>query len=274
VSRIALATCAALPGGDEDDAALAVELPEAVFAVWDDPVVDWAAFDLVVLRSTWDYQHRRDAFVAWAWSVPRLVNPPGVVEWNTDKRYLSELPGAVPTTFLEPGEPFTAPAGEYVVKPSVSAGSRDTARFAPGDEPRADALVRRIHAMARTAMVQPYLHAVDGAGETALLYFGGVFSHAIRKGPLLVPGAEPHEDLFATEDIAAREPAPAQRVLADRVVELVRDRFGTLPYIRVDLVPGPEGPQLLELELTEPSLFFGHAPGAARRFADVLRAQA
>ena len=274
MSRIALATCAAFPDGDPDDALLTAALPEAEFAVWDDPAVDWSLFDLVVVRSTWDYQGRRDAFLAWARSVPRIVNPLAVLAWNTDKRYLGELPGAVHTDYLAPGAAFAAPTGEYVVKPTVSAGSRDTARFAPGDDTRGAALVGRIHAAGKTAMVQPYLHAVDGDGETALMFFEGEFSHAVRKGPILVPGADPHDDVFAAEDITPRDPADAERVLAERVVAHVRDRFGgDLAYTRVDLVPGPDGPQLLELELAEPSLFFAEGEGAAERFAAALRAR-
>jgi glutathione synthase/RimK-type ligase-like ATP-grasp enzyme len=270
---IALATCAAFPDGDGDDRLLTAALPEARFAVWDDPAVDWAAFDLVVIRSTWDYQDRHDAFLAWARSVPRLVNPAEVIAWNTDKRYLAEVPGAVDTTFVARGGAFAAPAGEYVVKPSVSAGTRDTARFGPGEDARARALVQRIHASGRTAMVQPYLGAVDELGETALLFFDGAFSHAIRKGPLLTPGADPHDDVFAAEDIEPRDPPPGERELAERVVAHVRGRFGDLAYARVDVVPGPGGPQLLELELTEPSLFFAQGDGAAERFAVALRSR-
>jgi glutathione synthase/RimK-type ligase-like ATP-grasp enzyme len=271
---IALATCSYFPTGDADDALLAAALPEARWAVWDDPAIDWGAFDLVVIRSTWDYQDRHDEFMEWVRTVPRLVNPPEVIGWNTDKRYLAEVPGAVDTTFLAPGDAFSAPAGEYVVKPSVSAGSRDTARYAPGEEERAAALVARIHATGRTAMVQPYLDAVDDDGETTLLFFDGAYSHAIRKGPLLTPGADPHDDVFAPENITAREPADDERELAERVVADVRSRFGDLAYVRVDLVRGEDGPKLLELELTEPSLFFLHADGAAERFAAAIRARA
>jgi glutathione synthase/RimK-type ligase-like ATP-grasp enzyme len=274
MSRIALATCAAFPAGDEDDAPLAAALPEAEFAIWDDPSADWDAFDLVVVRSTWDYQERRDAFLAWARSLPRVVNPLPVLAWNTDKRYLGELPGAVDTSFLDPGDAFSPPDGEYVVKPSVSAGSRDTARFAPGEEERAAALVARIHASGRTAMVQPYLHAVDQDGETALMFFDGAFSHAIRKAPILQPGADTHDDIFAPEQITARDAGADERALAERALAHVRERFGELAYARIDLVPGSAGPQLLELELTEPSLFFAHAPGAAERFAAAIRSRA
>jgi glutathione synthase/RimK-type ligase-like ATP-grasp enzyme len=267
---IALATCAALPGGDPDDAHLTAVLPEARFVVWDDESVDWSAFDLVVIRSTWDYQQRRDEFLAWVRSVPRIVNPPAVVEWNTDKRYLAELPGAVPTAFLAPGEPFAAPAGEYVVKPTVSAGSRHTARFGPGEAPRAAALVAEIHAGGRTAMVQPYVPSVDELGETALLYFDGVYSHAIRKGPLLTPGADPTSEAFAPETIEPRDPPADERALADAIVA----RIGTLAYARVDVVRGGDGPLVLELELTEPSLFFAQSGGAAERFAAAIRRRA
>jgi glutathione synthase/RimK-type ligase-like ATP-grasp enzyme len=270
---IALATCSYFPDGDVDDALLAAALPEAEFAVWDDPSVDWAAYDLVVIRSTWDYQERRDEFLAWVHSVPRIINPPEIVEWNTDKRYLGELGWAgirvVHTEYLAPGEAFAAPAGEYVVKPSVSAGSRHTARFGPGEEARAAALVAQIHAGGRTAMVQPYLSAIDESGETALLYFDGVYSHAIHKGPLLRPGAEPTSEVFAPETIEPRDPPADERALADAIAA----RFSDLAYVRIDIARGPDGPELLELELTEPSLFFTQGPGAAGRFAAAIRSR-
>jgi hypothetical protein len=63
-------------------------------------MVDWSTFDLVVVRSTWDYPDRREAFLAWAESLPHVLNPPEVLRWNTDKRYLEELSvDVIPTTF-------------------------------------------------------------------------------------------------------------------------------------------------------------------------------
>ena len=266
---IGLATCSHFPDGEDDDSHLTAALPEARWAVWDDPAVDWSAFDLVVVRSTWDYQERRDEFLAWVRSVPRIINPPDVVAWNTDKRYLAELPGAVHTDFVAPGESFAAPNGEYVVKPSIGAGSRHTARFAAGEEARAAALVAEIHASGRTAMVQPYLAGIDEHGETALLYFDGAYSHAIRKGPLLRRGAEPTGEVFAPETIDPRDPPADERALADAAVAHV----GDLAYTRVDVVRGPGGARLLELELAEPSLFFAQGPGAAERFAAAIRSR-
>jgi glutathione synthase/RimK-type ligase-like ATP-grasp enzyme len=277
--RVALATCSYFPDGDEDDAGLPAALG-GTFAIWDDPAVDWGAYDLVVVRSTWDYSTRRDDFLAWAQRLgPRLVNPAAILAWNTDKRYLHELADAglpvVPTALVEPGETLEPPSGEYVVKPTISAGSRDTARFhsdVPGDADRAAALAAAIHASGRTAMVQPYIASVDARGETAMLCFGGTFSHAIHKGALLSPGQEPTSEVFAPETIEARTPSEAERAVADQVVAWVTERFGAAPaYARVDLVEDATGaPMVLELELTEPSLFFAHASGAVERFAQVL----
>jgi glutathione synthase/RimK-type ligase-like ATP-grasp enzyme len=269
-----------MPHGDEDDVALP-GLLGAEFAIWDDPAVDWDGYDLVVVRSTWDYQDRRDEFVAWARRVGgRLVNPPDVIAWNTDKRYLSELEAAglpvVHTQLVAPGGPFADPGGEYVVKPTVSAGSRHTARFTDGEHHRAEALVRDIHATDRTAMVQPYVASVDERGETALLFFDGVFSHAIRKGPILRPGEDPVADvLFAEEEIRPRDPSADELAVAQRVVGWVAERFGgPLAYARVDVVEDASGaPLVLELELAEPSLFFAHAEDSAARYAAAVRAR-
>jgi glutathione synthase/RimK-type ligase-like ATP-grasp enzyme len=286
--RVALATCVHFPDGDADDAGLPAAIGgDTAFVIWDDPAVDWSSYDLVVVRSTWDYQHRRDEYLAWARGVgDRLVNAPAVLEWNTDKRYLSEVTGAglpvVPTTFVAPGEPFVAPAGggEFVVKPTVSAGSRDTARFggagtdAAAEAARAAALVEAIHGSGRTAMVQPYVASVDARGETALLFFGGAFSHAIHKGPLLARGEDPTIDVFAAETIQPREATAAERAVGERVVAWATERLGVavLTYARVDVVEDADGaPILLELELTEPSLFFAQDPDRVARFAAAVR---
>lgn len=274
--RLALATCSEFPAGDPDDAPLPAAFAErgidATWAVWDDPTAEWPAFDAVLLRSTWDYHERRDRFLDWCRSVPRLLNPPDLVEWNTDKRYLGDLAQdgvpVVPTSFFAPGEPFAAPDGPYVVKPSVSAGSRHTARFEPGDEERAAALAATIHASGRTVMVQPFVGSVDDRGETALLHFGGRFSHAAHKAGILAVGAEPTEDFFAPEEILPRTPLDAELDTARQAVASVARRFAAMPaYARVDIVIEGEKALVLELELTEPSLFLATHPAAARSLA-------
>ncbi|MGA2925775.1 MAG: hypothetical protein ABSG43_07230 [Solirubrobacteraceae bacterium] len=271
--RIALATCAALPELAEDEPLLLDALhargASVEVAVWDDPRIDWHAYELVVVRTTWDYALRRDQFVAWAERVPRIANCAEVIRWNTDKRYLAELPRAVPTEFVAPGARWRAPAAEYVVKPAVSAGASDTARYGPGDEQRARSHVGELHAANRTAIVQPYLTAVDEHGETALVFIGGEYSHAIRKGQMLARGDCPATPaLFVQEEIRARCATAAELAAAEEVLDALDWDRGELLYARVDLIAGSDGaPLLLELELTEPSLFLSYGPGAAQRLA-------
>jgi hypothetical protein len=290
-SRVALVTCAALPDLDPDDrllaAALAARGVTAVPAVWDDPGVDWDAFDLAVLRSPWDYPGRHDDFVAWAAKVPRLANPADIVGWNTDKTYLRELAAAgipvVPTAWVPPGTAWTAPTtGAYVVKPTISAGSRDTGRYDLGDRAQrvlALAHVIRLTAAGRTAMVQPYLSAVDTHGESAVLCIRDQagelrYSHGIRKGPMLHGPDTGDDELYMAEEITARTPTPAELAVAQRVLAAVPGGTGRLLYARVDLIPGQDGePVLIELELTEPSLFLAYAEGAADRLADAILAR-
>ena len=115
-ARLALVTCATLPDLDPDDRLLLEPLHglgvEVTAAIWDDPTVDWAGFDLAVIRSTWDYPARRDVFLDWTRRVPRLANPADVIVWNTDKRYLADLAAAgipiVPTTLARPYRPRCA----------------------------------------------------------------------------------------------------------------------------------------------------------------------
>ncbi|GLZ78921.1 ATP-grasp domain-containing protein [Actinorhabdospora filicis] len=281
--RVALVTCAKLPELDEDDRLVAPALAalgvEAVPVVWDDPAADWDAFDLVVVRNPWDYTLRREEFVAWAHRVPRLVNGAAVLEWNTDKRYLAELAAAgvpvIRTDFYAPGEPpRLGDTGTWVIKPTVSAGSADTEKYDltwPQKRALAGAHVARLHGAGRTAMAQPYLSAVDTYGETALLYFNGVYSHAVCKGPMLSGRVTDETGLFITEEITPREPTAAELATAAKVLAAAP---GDLLYARVDLIPGEDGePTLLELELTEPSLFLGHGEGAAARFAAAVTAR-
>lgn len=277
-ASVLLATCAEIPAGDEDEQLGFQALGElgfqVEFGVWDDPRVDWAAADLVVVRSAWDYARRRDEFLGWARSVPRLANPVEVLTWNSDKTYLQRLADAgvpvVPTTWYAPGDAPVAPDGESVVKPTISAGARDTGRHADPEAARGHA--ESLLDAGRAVMVQPYLHAIDTAGETGLVWMADRFSHGFRKGALLARGTAPAGGLFVREHIGARAVSAAEREVAERALDALAavapvDR-GRLLYARVDLVPGPDGgPVLLELELTEPSLWFTADPKAPARWA-------
>jgi hypothetical protein len=285
--NVALATCAAMPDGFAADRELKTALEahgtSGEYMSWDDPGADWGVFDVVVVRSTFDYSRRRDEFLAWADALDgRLRNPPAVLRWNSDKRYLSELASAglpvVPTTFVAPGDPVPALDGEVVVKPSVSAGGRDTGRFAPGAHDAARALLVDITQGGRVAMVQPYLPAVDQRGETALVFIAGELSHVLSKRAVLAPDevAPARDDeigaaevMYDEDLVRAGDATGAERELSGAIVAEVSERFGAPPlYARVDLLAGADGaPTLLELELVEPALYLAEAPGAAQRLA-------
>jgi glutathione synthase/RimK-type ligase-like ATP-grasp enzyme len=290
MSRIALVTARAARHLDEDLPPLIAALQEAhidfVVVDWDDAATDWARFDLAVLRSTWDYTSRLQEFLEWAaraGQATRLVNALDVIRWNTDKHYLGDLARAgvvaVPSHFVEPGEDaenlidrflVAHATEEFVVKPSVGAGSRDAQRYSREDRSDAVAHARRLLDAGRSVLLQPYLARVDEHGETALVYFDGVFSHAIRKGPLLRRGEGPTRALFAAEHITPRTPtADELRVAASALAAI--PLATPLLYARVDLIlDGSDSPCVLELELTEPSLFFAHGEGAAQRFVQAI----
>jgi hypothetical protein len=288
--RVALVTCAELPQLDDDSRSLIAPLAargvSASPAVWDDMDVDWADFDLVVVRSCWDYVPRRTAFLEWAGRIPHLANPAPILVWNTDKCYLRDLEdrgvSVVPTRWLNPGETWTAPMnGTWVIKPAVSMASLDAGRYHMDDsDQRQRALehVRRLQAAGRVVMVQPYFASVEDEGETALVYVGGIFSHAVRKGPVLTGPDEGIDRRFQPEgglSLKVRRPTPAQVAMADRVLAAVPGGRETLLYARVDLVPGKDGsPVLMELELTEPQLYLAYKPGAADQMAAAIAARA
>lgn len=294
-ARIALVTAAAARALDDDlaplTAALDAQGATVTIADWDDVTIDWSRFDLTLLRSAWDYSLRLPEFLARIERIAgqtRLLNPPEVVRWNTDKHYLGDLARAgvavVPGTFVEPGADAGAALHEFlavqpvhadfVVKPCIGAGSRDAQRYRRDDRGAAVAHLRRLLDAGRSVLLQPYLDRVDADGETALLFFEGTFSHAIRKGPLLRRGEGPTRALFAPEHIQSRTPGADERVLAERTLAAV-PFAGPLLYARIDLLRDARGrPVVLELELAEPSLFFASAPASVERFAAAVLARA
>jgi hypothetical protein len=292
-SEVALATCHQMPDLDEDGPVLIAALERAgVFArpaIWDHPVFEWDDFDLVVIRTTSDYIWHRDEFVTWARGVPRLANPADVLVWNTDKRYLADLVAAgvpvIPTQFFGPaqllgpagtGEPVALaspadlPPGQLVVKPAVSSGALDTSLYGPEDREGAADHVRALQLAGRTALVQPYRERVDEEAETGLIYLGHHFSHAIRKEPMLRAEPASVSGHFREIVTSARTPSDVEREVAEAVLDAVPGGRDRLLYARVDLVPGPDGPELIELEVTEPALYLNLADGAADRFASVI----
>jgi glutathione synthase/RimK-type ligase-like ATP-grasp enzyme len=289
---VALASCAAYPDQLDEGPlvldALAHGGADARTAVWSDPVVDWAGFDLVVANGAWDHTRRPSEFVSWVDTLERhgvrLVNPAATLCWNLDKRYLRDLEDAgvpiVPTMWVEPpssagtgggGIRLDLPGTEVVVKPAISGGGHRTARYQPHEHEEAHAHVAALVAEGRTTMVQPYLPSVDTEGETGLVFLGGEFSHAIHKDPMIRRGAGPQDDLIDNQVVTPAVASEDQRSVAADALAAAERLHGPTGYARVDLVQAADGRSLvLELELLDPMLFFVHHPDGARRFSRVL----
>jgi glutathione synthase/RimK-type ligase-like ATP-grasp enzyme len=252
-------------------AALEQQSIGVVIRPWDN-ATDWASVPLVVVRSPWDYSNAHEEFLSWARgvaAVTRMVNPPEVLEWNSHKSYLLELASAgvstVTTTLVRRGaseaeqsRALAAYPGEIVIKPAVSVGAIGALRAGATSAEAATHLAEL--AATGDVLVQPLAHSVLDGGESSLIYFGGQFSHAIRKLPAVgdyrvqehhggsVVPHKPTDDEFAVAAAAlAAAPAPTA-------------------YARVDLVQVGGSPAVMELEAIEPQLFLDRDEQAAARF--------
>ena len=292
--RIAIATFTGMPPEFRDDELLLAELRKRggpiEYIPWDSPDTAWERFDLVVARSVWDYATRRDEFVGWVDRVGgRLENDASLIRWNSDKRYLGELGElgipVVETEYVAPGERVPPIDAEVVVKPTISAGARQTGRFGPGSAPAAAELIGEIHRAGRTAMVQPFLASVDSVGETAVVVIDGEVSHSLHKRALLAPdevapiradGLGVAEAMYDPELVLAAPADEQEIVFATALIETVATRFGSVPLIaRVDMLQAADGtPVLLELEAIEPNLYFDQVPSAGARLAEAILARA
>lgn len=272
------------PGLHEDDHPLLEELNRRgvtwACAIWDDPSADWGSAPVAVIRSTWDYHRRRPEFLAWTQRASKktaLWNPAPVIEWNTDKRYLRDLEkegvAIVPTEWLTKGTRADVAAiaaargwSAVVVKPVVSADAYGTMKAEPAEYAKAqihlEALLR-----VEDVMIQPYLRTVEGHGERSMLFLNGELSHSVRKQPAFRPKT-------AEADVANYTVEEAR--VAKSILQIVARRFPEpMLYARADLLPDDDGIyRLMELELTEPTLFLREGGSAAvARLADGIEAR-
>ncbi|CAN5882271.1 hypothetical protein BH24BAC1_BH24BAC1_10420 [soil metagenome] len=246
---------------------------EVSFAVWDDPEVDWQAFDVVVVKSPWDYFDKIAAFYAWLEQMEQrkvpLLNPAAVIRWNADKIYLRDVAEAgflvVPSLWLNKGDGFEPRKlfGEWqtekiIVKPRVSGGSKNTFALNRQEAEERKAALDTLFSE-EGYMVQPFLAEVPEKGEWSFVFFGGQFSHSVLKkaksgdfrvqhylGGTIYPTAAPPAHLLAQ----------ATRIARHYAAECL--------YARVDGIEVGDHLVLMELELIEPFLFlFTHEPALA-----------
>jgi len=297
--RVTLATCTDQPALDRGEEglpdALAERGMEPRLAAWDDPDVDWSDAGIVVLRSVHNYASRRQDFLDWTRSIPKLLNSADVVEWNTDKHYLQEL-GArgmptIDTVWLEPEAKLTKhqvhtrfpSLGDFVVKPAVSSGARDTGRYtARNANSRMEAIQHAYGLLqeGRSVMVQKYVTSVDERGETALIYLNGILSHTVEKQAMLLgPLAAP--DAVADEVAVPRQATEAELQLGEQarraIHGYIKDRMGRdaqLLFCRIDVVEGETEPKVIEVSLTDASLYLDSVDGALDNFADAIASRA
>jgi glutathione synthase/RimK-type ligase-like ATP-grasp enzyme len=256
-------------------AALAARSVAASRIPWDADV-DWSEFDGVVVSTTWDYHNRIDEFLGWidvVSAATRIWNPAAIIRWNANKRYLIEMSDAglpvIPTVATRSAGSVMDVADiwgadQLVIKPIVSASARGTARFHSDD---IVGISDHLASFPEDMIVQPFQPAVETGGESSLVYFDGVYSHAVKKSPA-AGDFRTQTHLGGTLDLV--DATSSQRTVADAVLGFVPE----VPvYARIDLIEGLTGPLLIELELIEPALFLSMSDGAAERFAGALSAR-
>jgi glutathione synthase/RimK-type ligase-like ATP-grasp enzyme len=278
VPRVLLATFNLMPegepGGELLMAALADRGVDAAWAEWDDPEVDWAAAELVAVRSTWDYHRRTAEFLAWAREVESrtpLLNGAELFAWNADKAYLVELGEhlpCVPTALLEDrtlvsGLPAaTARWGTSVIKPRVGASGI-------GVVVARDLADERLQMLAPSPwVVQPLVESVRTVGETSVYVFGGTAVSQVDKRPA---GDEVrvHEAYGGRSVPVALDPVRA--ALAEEAVAVVGRLGLRVPaYARVDVMHWEDAWVVSELELIEPGLYLDVDLRAAEPFAKLV----
>jgi glutathione synthase/RimK-type ligase-like ATP-grasp enzyme len=245
---------------------------------WKRPNVDWNQYDLVIIRSTWDYQDFSDQFLAVLAqienSTARLDNPLSIVRWNIDKRYLAELEQKgveiVPTLWREQlteteleGYFEQLNSKQLVIKPCISACAFDTFWFNQDNINQFKSEMLTTFKQ-RNFMVQPFMPSVIEEGEFSVFYFDGKYSHCILKTPKA-------NDFRVQEEHGGRllkvEPEPQLLKIADKALAAIDT---DMLYARLDFVRSDTGFAMMEAELIEPSLYFNIDHDAAERFVERL----
>ena len=243
---------------------------------WTD-AAEAARFDLIMPLVAWGYHEHFERWMAVLDGLEHrqlpVANPVPLLRWNSDKSYLEELAAAgvdsVPSmTVSELDEAHLDEARAHfgcdtlVVKPLVSASAHGTYKLRRGDPVPESVRGWRM-------LVQPLIEAIVDSGEWSLMFFGGLFSHAVAKVP--VPGEFRVQPEFGGI-IQRCDPPEGSIALAEAALAAAP---ASSTYARIDIVRGNDGKlRIIELELLEPALFLDHAPEAGARFASAVRSAA
>lgn len=270
---IALVTASAHPRLCEDDQPLLDALADLgidyQIAIWDDPAVNWAACDDVILRSPWDYPGRSAEFLAWYEHVARrsrVHNELPIVRRNQHKGYLVDLARSgvpvVPTVVVANQQDARKTARERgwepaVLKPAIGLGGRDVTLFSQ------DGRLAMAQGAAAEWCVQQYLPSIWTEGEYSVVVIDGVIQHALVKRP------GPHDFRVHDGRGGTHEPHPVTAELAVLTADVLA-AFGaeSALYARVDAIRREDGRlALMELDVTSPCLYTEHNAGLAAAFA-------
>jgi glutathione synthase/RimK-type ligase-like ATP-grasp enzyme len=277
--RIDFITYSGEPEISADDLPLASALEKRGFAVratpWDGDARQYSGPTTFVIRSPWNYDSAPGDFLLWLEGLEKsghqVINPCSLVRWNIHKRYLLEAAVrglAIPQTALLPRSEAELDAvtgafanHEYVVlKPAISLSAHHTSRVRCAELPeQASRLVRS----EREYMVQEFIPEIV-SGELSFVFFGGQFSHCIRKTPR-AGDFRTQSDFGATRE--RYEPTRDEIGSALTFLALAPERP---VFARVDLVKRGSTLLLMELEMIDPMLFFGWVPESVQRIASLI----
>jgi len=280
--RIAFVTSSTKPDFAGNDLPVVEVLKSAGTAVeplpWDVDTAAWNSFDLVVIRSCWNYHHHPEKFIAWIDRMEeqqvKMFNPLRIARWNLHKGYLKDLESKgvlLPETmWLDKGSKASLSSilteknwEKAVVKPAISATAFNT--FLVSRSAAAQAQTKFESLLTHSDMlVQKFMTEVQAHGEWSLIFFNKVFSHAVIKRPA-------EKDFRVQNDFggSATPTSPPAFVLseAEKILTLIAE---PLLYARVDGVVSEGRFLLMELELIEPMLFLESENGSAKLFAEAM----
>lgn len=275
MTDIVLVTCNRWPHLSESDRLYAHALEARGVRVraapWNGAFEAFDAADAIVMRAAWDYFDAPDAFAGWLDALTHVdgavFNPPAMMRWNLDKRYLLDLAGrgvAVPETRVVPSDPDAVAqattamgGGPVVVKPSIGQSGHHVARVDGDTLPSAI-----VAAEGRPVIVQRFVPEVQETGELSCVFFDGAFSHAFLKRPA------PGEYRVNSQYNGRNEPVVPSTATIEQAGSVLRGLPEMPLYARVDGVMRGDRFMLMELELIEPGLGLQLDPPAADRFAE------